>query len=167
MQENATSGTEINNAITSDEILGKDVIDNNGDFIGVVEKVFIDPQSLQFIGISIDKGFFKHGLSIGKSYIKKITKHALFLNIRVAHQIKNMIVYDKNGKKIGVVSTIDLEGNKNKIKKIRIRREGIFAFLRKELTVAADEIKNIGENIILKMSYEDILNQHQKNNFKE
>ena len=49
----------LDKAITSDDLLGKDVIDLGGKFIGISEKVLIDPDSLDFIGIGVDKGFGK------------------------------------------------------------------------------------------------------------
>ena len=69
MPQKSISGKDLNEAVTSDDILGKDVIDADGKFIGVTEKVFIHPNNLDFIGIEVDKGFLRKGLSIGKDYI--------------------------------------------------------------------------------------------------
>src|SRR3990167_7840081 len=69
MQEKSISGKRINKSITSEDILGKDVIDAEGGFIGVAEKIFIDPEPMDFIGISVDKGLIRSGLTIGKNYI--------------------------------------------------------------------------------------------------
>ncbi|MDO8467487.1 MAG: PRC-barrel domain-containing protein [Nanoarchaeota archaeon] len=157
MQRKNISGRKLNNAITSEDILGKDVIDLEGNLVGVVEKIFIDPASLRFIGISVDKGFIKKGLSIGKNYILKITEHAVFLKIRIAYDMKGMFVFDKDGKKIGKVSSIELHGNRNKIKSIHVETGLFSSLLKKGLIIPARSIKRIGDNIILKNSEKILL----------
>ena len=115
MNHASISGRNLDKAITSDDILGKNVIDIEGKILGVAEKVLIDSKSLDFIGIEVDKGFLKKGITIGKSYIEKITHHAVFLNIKVVYEIKGLKVYDKTGANLGTVSNLELYGIKNKI----------------------------------------------------
>lgn len=147
-------GRKIEKTITSDDILGKNVIDTEGKVAGRVEKVLIDPKSLDFIGIEIDKGFLKKGLIIGKSYIAQITNSVVFLNIRAVHEIKGMQVFDKNGKKVGSVKEVELWGNKNKIKNIHVR----IGMMKKEIIVSSDLIEAIGKNVVLKVREKDLLN---------
>mgnify|MGYP001612661093 CR=1 FL=1 len=156
MQKRNISGKNLSSVITSEDILGKDVIDTNGSFIGVVEKVLIDPSSLNFVGISIDKGFLTKGLTLGKNYIQRITDHAVFLKIRVAYEIKGMQVFDMNGKIIGRVSSIDLYGTKNKIVSINVRPE-VMSIFRKEITIPYKYVKNVGDNIVLNIQLEILI----------
>src|SRR3989338_7378836 len=121
MQQKTISGRDLSKTLTSEDLLGKDVIDFNGTFIGVVEKVLIDPNEMDFVGISVDKGFLRKGLTIGRTYIDKIREHALFLKIRVSYEVKGKIVFDKDGVSIGKVSTIELFENKNEIINIIVR----------------------------------------------
>ncbi|MBS3094381.1 PRC-barrel domain-containing protein [Candidatus Pacearchaeota archaeon] len=157
MQSKSISGKNLNRTITSDDILGKEVIDLDGRFIGVVEKVLIDPIDLDFIGIDVDKGFLKKGLSIGKNYIDRISDAAIFLKIRVVYEIKGMTVFDKIGAKVGVVSDIELLGNRNKIKNIYIRR----GVIKKDLTAPAEFIEIIGHNVILSIKKEKLLSYNK------
>ncbi len=152
MQQKSISGKAISKAITSEDILGKDVIDAEGAFIGVAEKVFIDPKFLDFIGISVDKGLIRSGLTIGKSYIDKIADHAIFLKIRVVYDIKGKLVFDKDGKKVGTVSSIDLCGEKNKIKNIYVKPYSILFSFKDKIVIPADYIENIGDNVILNVT---------------
>ncbi len=152
MSQRSISSNDLKEAITSDDILGKEVIDAEGRFIGVAEKVFIHPNTLDFIGISIDKGFLKKGLSIGKNYIERVATHAVFLNIRVAFELKGMQVFDKNGKLLGSVAAVDLEGNLNKIKQLHVT--GLFD---KTLAIPQDFIENIGYNVLLNVTKDDLL----------
>lgn len=156
MQQKSISGKAISKAITTEDILGKDVIDAEGAFIGVAEKVFIDPKILDFIGISVDKGLIRSGLTIGKSYIDKIADHAIFLKIRVVYDIKGKLVFDKDGKKVGTVSSIDLRGGKNKIKNIYLKPNFRLFFFREKIVIPEEYIANIGENVILNVTISDL-----------
>ena len=72
--QKSISGKDLNEAVTSDDVLGKEVIDADGRFIGITEKVFIHPKELEFMGISVDKGFLKKGLSIASMAINLVCK---------------------------------------------------------------------------------------------
>ncbi|MBS3090819.1 PRC-barrel domain-containing protein [Candidatus Pacearchaeota archaeon] len=139
--------------ITSDDILGKEVIDAEGDFIGIAESVFINPKNLDFVGISIDKGFLKKGLMIGKEYVKNITPYAVFLNVRPAYLLKGMDIFDIEGEKVGSVKELILRDNKNQIKKI-ITSLGM---LKKRIEIDAQFIKSIGENVFLNVKKREII----------
>src|SRR3989344_1619992 len=133
MQNKNVTGDEIDKSITSDDILGKEVIDLEGKYIGVVEKILIDPKSLNILGVEVDKGFLKKSLKIGKDYIDYVTEHALFLKIKVLYEIKNMRVFDVKGEDVGCVSNIELHGKQNRIKNISINR----GFLKKDSKLPA------------------------------
>lgn len=139
-------GEELHNAITSDDVLGKDVIDSEGEFIGVVEMLHLDPDAVEVVGITIDKGFLRKGLVIGKDYIERVAPHAVFLNIRPAFKLKGMRVFDSLGEEIGVVSRIILHEAKNQVEKIFVKSSAF----KKELVIASELIKNIGYNVLLK-----------------
>lgn len=148
MQQKSVSGKVISKAITSEDVLGKDVIDSEGGFIGVAEKIFINPETLDLVGISIDKGVMTKAITIGKSYIQKITNHAIFLKIRVVYEIKGMFVFDKHGKKIGKVTSIDLHGSKNKIKRIYVKPN----LFQDKISIPINYIKSTEENVLLNVS---------------
>ena len=149
------SGKDLSNIITSDDILGKDVIDRGGVFVGVVEKVFIDPKTLDFVGVSLDKGFLKKGLVLGKDYIDRIAEHAVFLNTGIAYELRGKEVFDIDGVKIGKVVEIILQGNKNILQAI-IVKSGIF---RSEITIPINFIGTLGYNIILSVNKKDFVEQ--------
>jgi len=143
------SGRDLSKTVTSEDLLGKEVIDLDGSFIGVVEKVLIDPHKLDFVGISIDKGFLRKGFTLGKGYIDKITPHAVFLKIRVSYDVKGKLVFDNDGELVGTVTSIDLYGSKNKIVNI-VLRSSIFAG--REIVIPAEYINEIGENVMLNVN---------------
>ncbi|MDO8508657.1 MAG: PRC-barrel domain-containing protein [Nanoarchaeota archaeon] len=152
MAQKSISSKDLDKALTSDDVLGKEIIDSVGSFIGIAEKVFIDPNDFDFIGVGIDKGFLKKGLAIGRNYIEKITKYAVFLNIRVAFEIRGMEVFDKDGKDLGIVSEIELVVNTNKISSIGIKK-GIFG---KKIIIPYNFVERVGDNVLLNTTKKEI-----------
>ncbi len=152
MAQRSISSKDLNKALTSDDILGKDIIDSEGSFIGIAEKVFIDQVNFDFIGIGIDKGFLKKGLTIGRNYIEKITEYAVFLNIRVALEIRGLKVFDKDGKDIGIISDVELFENSNKITALGIKH-GLFG---KKIIIPFNYVEKVGYNVILNIARRDI-----------
>ncbi len=145
-------GEEIGNAITSDDVVGKEVIDVDGEFIGVVEMLHIDPLAVEVVGITVDKGFLRKGLVIGKDYIERVASHAVFLKIRPSYKLKGMMVFDIAGENLGIVTKVNLHGKKNAIESLVVK-SGI---LKGEITIPAELIKNIGYNVLLSVKKEDI-----------
>ena len=155
MSQKSIALKHLDKAITSDDLLGKDVIDLGGKFIGISEKVLIDPDSLDFIGIEVDKGFLRKGLTIGKDYIERIAPYAIFLNVRVAYEIKGMEVFDKKGKLIGKVSDIELVENKNKIKNIKVKTK----IIGRALIIPVELIDSIGYSVLLNVEKKELTQQ--------
>jgi len=153
MAQKSISSKDLDNALTSDDILGKEIIDSGGGFIGVAEKVFIDPKDFDFIGVGIDKGFLKKGLAIGRNYIDKITEYAVFLNIIVSLEIRGMRVFDSDGKDLGVVSDVELTGNTNKINALGVK-QGLFG---KKIIIPYNYVEKVGDGVILNVAKKDVL----------
>lgn len=138
----------LDGSITSDDLLGKNVIDIEGASIGVSDKIYIDTKTIEFIGISVDKGFLQSGLLIGKEHIERITSYAIFLKVRPAILLKNLSVFDVNGKKVGTVDQVIQEGNKNSLQTLIVKTS-----MFKKLEIPSSEIKEIGQGILLNRAY--------------
>lgn len=145
MPKDRTESADLGKTLTSDDILGKDVIGADGAFIGIIEKIHLDPQSLEFIGISIDKGFLKKGLALGRDYISKVTPHAVFLTINPALNLRGMTVFDAEGRKLGKISEVRLYGAKNRLRGVMVRP----APLRKAFFLPASVVGTVGYNLVL------------------
>ncbi|NOZ81400.1 MAG: PRC-barrel domain containing protein [DPANN group archaeon] len=157
MSKKRNSGDQdFEGTITSDDVLGKDVIDPDGAFLGIIEKLHIDPRTLEIVGITIDKGFLKKGLFIGRGYIQKITKFAVFLSIRPAYDVKGMAVFDTQGKKVGTVREVILVGQQNRIRSLIVQSR----ILRKHFIVPRDFIDTISRSVFLTCD-KDVLERMQ------
>lgn len=132
--------------ITSDDILGKDVVDTDGEVLGVIQKLHIDKVKKAIIGITVDLGFMKPDLFIGLEYIKKFGVDSVFLNTSPVDKIKGMEIIAENGKSLGYVSDVEFD-DKNHLKSIKIRQKNI---LKENISIEASKIKHIGYNVMLK-----------------
>lgn len=146
-RKNSSSPSHVEHAITSEDLLGKDVIDPSGTFVGVADILYLDPKSLEFIGISVDKGFLRTGLVIGAEYIREVTAHAVLLNTRPVFRIKGMSVFDAHGKKLGTVKEVVLSQSKNEIEELLVATSKLS---KKAESVPASIIDRIDENVFLK-----------------
>lgn len=136
------------NIITTDDILGKDVVDTQGDILGVVQKLHIDKLSKSILGITVDQGFLKPDLFIGLQYIKQFGIDTIFLNTYPINKIKGLLVLDSNGKVLGHVSDFELSKN-NQLSSINLK-SGQY---HEDITIFTKNIKEIGHNIVLREGF--------------
>ncbi len=94
------------NSITSDDILGKEAVDADGEIIGIVVKLHISKEHKNLQGITIDQGFMKPDLFIGMHYVKNFGIDAIFLNRVPPNRFKGLYVYNHLGKVLGHVKTV-------------------------------------------------------------
>jgi len=132
------------NWITSDDILGKDVIDIDGNFLGVVDKLFLTADTITVQAISIDKGFLAKGLVVSKKYIERVSKYAVFLNIKPLFLLLQKKVYTATGHFVGTVVDVTQDTSKSNALECLIvsTKSG-----KKE--ISSKDIDQIGKNIVL------------------
>lgn len=136
--------------ITSDDILGKDVVDTDGEIIGVVQQLKIDKRYKKILGVLVDQGFMKPDLYVGLDLIRNFGVDSIFLKKSPKPKIKGLDVYDKVGKKVGFVYNI--EEINNELLSIIVKRH----YFGKSFKIKSNDIKTIGYSIILKKQERDI-----------
>ena len=135
--------------ITTDDILGKDAVDTEGDILGIVMKVHIDKYEKKLVGITIDQGFMKPDLFIGMNYIRNFGVDAVFLNKVPVDKFMGIDVITAEGKVIGTVKNINAK--RHKIEEIIITKKGITHG--GKYSIPSSSIDQIGESIVLKKAY--------------
>ena len=130
--------------ITSDDILGKEVVDVQGEVLGVIQMLHIDKNNKSILGITVDQGFMKPDLFIGLEYIQQFGIDTVFLNTFPRDKIKGMKVLSSHGKKLGTVIELEYSAS-NRLKTIIIK-----SGLRSTKTIPVSKIREIGYNVILK-----------------
>ena len=138
----------MNRIITSDDVLGKEAVDPEGQILGIVMKIHIDKDSKMMVGITIDQGFMKPDLFIGMKYIKNFGIDTVFLNRVPVEKFKGLEVITSSGKIVGTVK--DVKSKRHKVDEIVVARKGIKGGV---LFIPASEIREIGESSVLKKGY--------------
>ena len=137
-----------NKIITSDDILGKEAVDTEGQILGIVTKVHINKEAKKLIGMTVDQGFMKPELFIGLGYIKNFGVDAVFLNKVPADKFRGVEVLSSKGQVIGKVKSVNAK--RNRVEEIIILKTGIS---RKEYAISAHDIETLGDSVVLKEKY--------------
>ncbi|MBN2111704.1 PRC-barrel domain-containing protein [Candidatus Woesearchaeota archaeon] len=137
--------------ITSDDILGKEAVDTDGEILGVVMKLHIDKENKKMVGITIDQGFMKPDLFVGMSYIKNFGVDTVFLSRVPADKFKGLDVLDSKGKLLGKVAGV--KSQRHKVVEIIVSKKGI---TRDRFLVPSKHIEEIGESVVLKKSFKAV-----------
>ncbi|MGM5488372.1 MAG: PRC-barrel domain-containing protein [Nanobdellota archaeon] len=143
------------NLITSDEILGKDVIDNDGNHIGIVTQLHIDKKHKSITGISIDSGFMKPFSFVGIELILNFGIDAIYISKTPSSHYIGLSVFDCYGILVGTIVSAKLDEHKN-LSSIDVRL-GLF----RKVNLPEYTIKHIARNAILnieKAYVEEIFN---------
>ncbi|MBW2996549.1 PRC-barrel domain-containing protein [Candidatus Woesearchaeota archaeon] len=127
--------------ITSDDILGKDALDPDGEVLGVITKLHVDKINKKIVGITIDMGFMKPDLFIGLNYIKNFGVDSVFLSKIPTSKYIGLNVIDSNGKSVG------------KVKKVISKRGKVDAIIISKGLISISDIEEIGVSIVLKPKY--------------
>jgi len=144
----------IKDVITSEDVLGKDVLDSRGAFLGVSDKLYIHPKTLKVVGISIDKGFMRKGFLIGSGHIREVTNYAVFLTIEPSFRLKGMTVFGVKGGKIGTVEAVELVPNTNTIQELVVKSsvKGLGT-----IKIASEYLARMEQNVFLNITTEELL----------
>jgi len=136
-------------AITSEDVLGKDVFDSDGVLLGVSDKFYLHPTSLKVLGLSIDKGFLRSGLIISTDHVREVSTHAVFLNSQLYTRVRGMHVFDSNGARVGKVKHIELLNDTNALAAVFVKT-GFFH--NGKLRIPRQHIKSTQKNVLLNIT---------------
>ena len=93
--------------ITSDDILGKDVLDPDGDALGVVSKLHVDEDTYGVVGLTVDQGFGSPSLYIGIDNVDRVGVDAVLLSKRPLTNVDGKEVYTRDGSYLGRVADVE------------------------------------------------------------
>ncbi len=138
--------------ITSDDILGKDIIDARGHYIGVASQLHIDRRLKNITGISIDTGFNKPLAFVGVDLVTNFGVDAIYISHTPSSRYIGLDVYDKNGALIGRVKSARLRPEKATIMSFIVSL-GIL----KNVELHLYMIKVLGRSIILNITKDEVM----------
>jgi sporulation protein YlmC with PRC-barrel domain len=145
MVEVTAAEDELKNIVVDQSLLGSNVYAKNGENIGFLDAIFVDPEELCIKAIQVNKGLLKYDHYIGSNYIEKLGPDGIILNILPLEEFIGKKVYDSKGKDVGkVVNTKKVKGT-NKLISLYIS-PGVGKDI---VIILAEDIKEVGESILL------------------
>lgn len=135
---------------TSDEILGKDVVDPNGAILGIVTKIHIDMDVKELIGITIDQGLFRPDLFIGIDFVDRFAVGVVFLSKVPSDTYRGLKVFSHEGKTIGSVKSVVLT---NRVLSELIVVPKSIKISKHNISISISEVEEIGFSVILKKGF--------------
>ena len=144
------SGTD--EFITTDEILGRDALDPDGELIGSVIKLHLNRRTRELTGITVDQGFWKPDLFVGLQYVRKFGIDAVFLDRIPLQKYAGLRVFTSDGILAGSVAEVHGE---SEIEALVVKsRDPENPLKSRTETIQGREILEIGDSIILKRKSE-------------
>lgn len=151
MKEIREINKSYNSGIKVNELKGKKVRASNGKEVGKIMQIRLDPNSLNFDGIEMDRGFFGRDTFIGRDYVESLSKEGAVLNMTPATDYKGLHVLDSNGKDVGTVKEIRTKGHTNNISAIVVRT----GMLSNDVIFSKSDVKSVGETIMLNSAFDE------------
>jgi sporulation protein YlmC with PRC-barrel domain len=119
------------------------VITRSGEIIGRVSEVRLDGFCVE--GVVVERPLFSGSVFIDKSFIKVFNQNEVLLKINPVTELVGVKVYDGSGRKLGRVSKVLRDDNKNNFKSLVVKD----GFFRRPLLVDRSHIEIMKKNIIL------------------
>lgn len=151
MKEIRPINKSYNSGIKVNELKGKNVMALNGNEVGKIMEIRLDPVSLNLDGIEIDRGFFGLDTFIGRSYINSLTMDGAVLNMTPVSDYKGLHVFDSNGKEVGTVKEIRTTSRTNNISAIVVGT----GMLSNDVIFSKADLKSVGESIMLNHAFDE------------
>lgn len=137
--------------ITSEDILGKEAIDPEGEFLGIVIKLHIDREKKSLLGLTVDQGFMKPDLFVGLDFIDRFGVDAVFLNRIPFEKYRGLKVYTHEGVLLGVVEeALESQGRLERIVLRLQKSESLPSIRKRSVEIAARHVAEIGSSVLLK-----------------
>lgn len=127
--------------ITTDEILGNEVLDPDGVLIGVALKLHLNPDQNNILGMTVDQGFGKPSLYVGTSHIKQFGKDVILLGTRPVPTLQGKKVYKEDGTYLGKV--VDVHRVKGQSQTFTAEKDGV------ETTLTKSRVKTNGDIVVV------------------
>ena len=137
-------------AVHSSKTVGRRVFAKNGDDLGKVKELAINPEKMRIEGVWVSPCFTCVDEYIGREYVDKITEEGVMLKIDPLTEVIGEKVFDSQGKKIGKVSALTREKKTNSIISLEVDR-GIG---KDRLIVPIENVKSMGNAVILSKKVE-------------
>ena len=147
--DNITKGElPLNKTVDLKKLVGKNVLSKGGTVIGKISEIRVSRRNTELQGIIVKGKKLGNKMYIGKSYFSRLSHESVILNIEVSVLIKNKLVIDSQGKKLGIVKEVIRKDNRNDLKGLHVR-----SLLSKKFFIPQSAIDHVGNSVVLKSRY--------------
>lgn len=137
--------------LTSDDILGKEAVDPEGEILGVVMKLHLDKKAKSILGITIDSGMWKPDLFVGIDFVDTFGIDAIFLNRVPVSKYKGLKIFTYDGSYVGkVTDTLLVSGELESLEVSIADKDSRSPFKKKKISILRKDISEISYSVILK-----------------
>lgn len=133
----------IDQTINDSALIGKRVLGKDGEPIGEVCGIYLDPHNLTLEAIRVNSGLFSYDHYIGRNFISELSPEGVILTFTPSKEFVGKEVYNTSGKKLGIIKEVRKIGPANEFVSFVIHNNSD----EHDLIVGETDIKEIG-NIV-------------------
>lgn len=148
MEQTKYNTIPFRDTIDFSEVLGQKILTKDGEKIGKVKSVHINPKTFSLDGIVMNTGLFDADQYLGTDFIGSVTDEGIVLKIRPVTEYVGLSVFDFTGKEIGKVKDVNRSRQSNTLFSMVVDRHG-----KEDVLISAGYIAATGKNIVLKEAY--------------
>jgi sporulation protein YlmC with PRC-barrel domain len=134
----------IDQTINDSVLIGKRVLGKDGEPIGEVCGIYLDPHNLTLEAIRVNSGLFSYDHYIGRNFISELSDQGVVLTFTPTTEFVGKEVIDLKGKRLGIVKEVRRIGPTNEFVNFVIGNNGDH-----DLIVGETDIREIGDMIEL------------------
>lgn len=134
------------------QVYKKKVTDRAGKELGLIDSIFIDPQTLCIESIEVKKGFLSSNYILGKDFIGALDNEGASLNVVLFGEFLGKEVFDSVGRKIGRVKNIKQMNQANEIFSLIVSPGTAIP----DIVIEEEKISRLGKNIVLRVPLEKL-----------
>jgi sporulation protein YlmC with PRC-barrel domain len=134
---NIISTKNISASFKLKDMLNKKILALNGEVVGKVKDIAFDAQKVY--------GIYVNDMLIDMTYIDQFKEECIVLKINPITNLKGKIVFDKDGKKLGIITEVIRTNNENSFVSVNVKKY----FFSKTINIPKSDMAVIDKNIIL------------------
>ena len=138
----------IDQTINDSALIGKQVIGKDGERIGEVCGIYLDPKNLTLEAIRVNSGLFSYDHYIGRNFIDQLTPEGVMLTFTPSTEFVGKEVYTANGKKLGIVKEVRRIGPANEFVNFVISKGNGD----QDVVIGETDIREIGDRVELDLT---------------
>ncbi len=115
--------TAFADTVDSKDLVGKRVIAEDGDYLGKIKSLRINPKDMTIQGIEVDTGVFEPNKYIDRHDIHSMREDAITVTVTPLQDMKGLTLYDYEGKEVGKITDVHRTEDTNNVRSVTVRTD--------------------------------------------